>query len=99
MAQQLRHEYLVSYDIQDTKIRTRVFKELEKHGLKNVQQSVFWGFLSGAELNAVKRFLSLSLQENDKSFIVHTNFNKNNFNYFIGHKRNDFSDWEEVDVI
>ena len=53
----LRHEYLISYDIVDNKIRTYVFKELEKYGLKPAQKSVFWGYLTLAELNGIKRLL------------------------------------------
>ncbi len=95
----LRQEYLVSYDVEDNKIRTRVFKELGKHGLKAVQKSVFWGYLTLAELETVKRYLNDSLNKMDRAFITHTNFNGRGQSYFVGHQKEDFKDWEETGVI
>ena len=95
----LRKEYLISYDIEDNKTRNVIFKELGRYGLKPTQKSVFWGYLTLAELTAVKRFLNNSLKENDKVFITHTNFNRRGESYFIGHKKEDFSDWKETEVI
>lgn len=99
MAFQLRQEYLISYDIHDTKLRTQVFEELGKYGLKNVQKSVFWGYLTVAELEAVKRFLEEKLRSEDKSFITHSSFNTRGQSHFVGHAKGDFLDWEEVSVI
>ncbi len=95
----LRQEYLLSYDVEDNKIRTLVFKELGKHGLKSVQKSVFWGYLTLAELESIKRYLQGNLGEWDKAFITHTNFNGRGQSYFIGHRNEDFKDWEETHVI
>ena len=95
----LRKEYLISYDIEDNKIRTSTFKELGRYGLKPTQKSVFWGYLTLAELAAVKRFLNKILKENDKAFITHTNFNRKGESCFIGHTKEDFSDWKETEVI
>ena len=95
----LRQEYLISYDVEDNKIRNRVYKELGKYGLRSVQKSVFWGYLTLAELEAIKRYLSNGLEKTDKAFVTHTNFNGRGQSYFIGHQENDFSDWEETDVI
>jgi len=95
----LRQEYLVSYDVEDNKVRGRVFKELGKHGLKPVQKSVFWGFLTVAELGAIKRYLHESLEKTDKAFVTRANFNGRGQSYFVGHQRHDFSDWKETDVI
>ncbi len=95
----LRQEYLISYDVEDNKIRTRIFKELGKYGLRSVQKSVFWGYLTLAELEAVKRYLKNSLEKIDKAFITHTNFNGRGQSYFIGHQKEDFRDWEENYVI
>lgn len=99
MTYPLRQEYLISYDIEDTRLRTRVFKELGKYGLNAVQKSVFWGCLTEAELNGLKRFFDETLQENDKAFITRTNFNGRGQSYHIGHQASDFKDWEEVNVI
>lgn len=95
----LRQEYLVSYDVENNKTRTRIFKELNKYGLKSVQKSVFWGYLTRAELEAIKRYLNKSLKKIDRAFITHTNFNGRGQSYSIGHRKDDFSDWEETLVI
>ena len=95
----LRMEYLISYDIENNKIRTRLFKELEKHGLKSIQKSVFWGYLTQAELRAIERYTEDSLKDSDKVFITHTNFNGRGQSYFQGHNPDDFVDWEETLVI
>ncbi len=92
----LRQEYLVSYDVEDNKTRARVFMELGKHGLRAVQKSVFWGYLTLAELEAIKRYLHDSLGQADKAFITHTNFNGRGRSYFVGHEKSDFHDWEET---
>ena len=99
MAYPLRQEYLISYDVEDNKIRTKTFKELLKYGLNPVQKSVFWGYLTVAELQAIKRHLHGYLGKVDKAFITHTNFNGRGQSYFIGHTKDDFSDWKETDVI
>ena len=99
MTYPLRQEYLISYDVEDNKIRTVVFKELQKYGLRPVQKSVFWGYLTLAELEATKRFLSSELQKTDKVFITHTNFNGRGQSFFIGHQREEFIDWQETYVI
>lgn len=99
MSYPLRQEYLISYDVEDNRTRTRVFRELEKHGMKPVQKSVFWGCLTLAELEAVKRYLEANLNKVDKAFITHTHFNGRGRSYFIGHDKRDFTDWEESHVI
>jgi len=95
----LRKGYLISYDIENNKIRSSIFKELEKHGLQAVQKSVFWGYLTLAELRYIKRYLNDHLEKFDKVFITHTRFDNKNHSYFIGHKEEDFKDWKESDVI
>lgn len=95
----LRNEYLVSYDIEDTKNRTKIFKELERNGMKPVQKSVFWGYLSNAELTGIRRFISHHADKDDKALITHTNFNGRGASYLIGHRKEDFQDWKETDVL
>ncbi len=98
----LRQEYLIAYDIEDNKIRTSIYNNLLTFGLKPVQRSVFWGYLSRAELMEVKRNLEYGLNittASDKAFISKSNFNSHGHNYYIGHKKEDFDDWEEIDVI
>lgn len=99
MPQPLRQEYLIAYDIEDNKIRTRVYKELLKYGLTAVQKSVFWGYLTNAELNSVKRYLQDRLKQTDRVFITHSNFNSRGHHFFMGHAITDFQDWEETGVI
>ena len=99
MTSPLRQEYLISYDVENNKLRTGIFKELGKHGLKSVQKSVFWGYLSLAEFGAIQRYLKATLKKTDKVFITHTNFNGRGQSYFIGHNDGDFIDWHESYVI
>ncbi len=98
-AYSLRQEYLICYDIEDNKIRNNVFKELEKYGLRATQKSVFWGYLTMAELFSIKRYLKDILEMNDKAFITHTSFYNERYSYFFGHGKEDFEDWKETDVI
>ncbi len=95
----LRREYLICYDISENKIRGEVFKELEKYGLKPAQKSVFWGYLTMAELSAVKRYFSSVLEETDKAFIVRSSFNSLGESWFFGCQKDSFTDWKETDVI
>ena len=99
MVSSLRKEYLVSYDIEITKVRTRLFKELSRIGLKPVQKSVFWGYLTNAELLAIKRFVEQIYVKNDKVFITHTNFNSRGNSFLIGYEESEFRDWNESEVI
>lgn len=95
----LRAEYLISYDIEDTKVRTKIFKELERNGMRPVQKSVFWGYLTMAELTGLRRFISHHASKRDKALITRTNFNGRGTSYLIGHKKEEFQDWKESDVI
>lgn len=99
MSYPLRQEYLISYDVENNKVRKRIFDELSKYGLKPVQKSVFWGYLTLAELEAIKRYLNANLNKPDKVFITHTNFNGRGQSYVIGHHKEEFRDWEENHVI
>ena len=99
MTYPLRQEYLVGYDITNNKLRTRIFNELSKFGLRPVQKSVFWGYLTAAETEAIKRFLNTNIKNSDKIFITRTNFNGRGKSYFIGYSANDFKDWNETEVI
>ena len=95
----LRQEYLVSYDIENNKARTQLYKELSGFGLRAVQKSVFWGCLTIAELHAIKRSLQKYLDTQDKGFVIRSNFHGRGQSYFIGHNKEDFEDWRESDVI
>ena len=95
----LRNEYLICYDVEDNKIRRKVYIELGKYGLKPVQKSVFWGYLTLAELNSIKRYLENSLNSKDKVFITKTNFNGRGQSFIIGSRPEEFKDWDEYYVL
>ncbi|MEY8702171.1 CRISPR-associated endonuclease Cas2 [Francisella philomiragia] len=92
---QLRKEYLIAYDIEDNKTRTTIYKQLLAYGLKAVQKSVFWGCISIAELNAVKRMFDSSLDTFDKVFIVRVNMQEQKLDYSFGYDEKTFKDWDE----
>ena len=95
----LRKEYLISYDVEDTKIRTKIFKEFERYGLRPVQHSVFWGFLTNAEHRSLCAFLRRFCDKRDKAFVASITLSDHSANFYIGHSRDDFRDWKEADVI
>ncbi|QIW10328.1 CRISPR-associated endonuclease Cas2 [Francisella sp. LA112445] len=92
---QLRKEYLIAYDIEDNKIRTTIYKQLLAYGLKAVQKSVFWGCVSIAELNAIKRLFDNSLDTFDKVFIARVNMQEQKLDYSFGYDEKVFKDWDE----
>ena len=95
----LRQEYLVSYDIENTKTRTKVFNELRSTGLKPVQKSVFWGYLTNAELRSLHRYIKEAISVDDRALITRTNFNSVGSSFLIGHDSEQFRDWEPCSVI
>ncbi|ABK89650.1 CRISPR-associated endonuclease Cas2 [Francisella tularensis] len=92
---QLRKEYLIAYDIEDNKTRTIIYKQLLAYGLKAVQKSVFWGYVSIAELNAIKRLFDSSLTISDKVFITRVNMHEQKLDYSFGYDDKTFKDWDE----
>lgn len=99
MSYPLRREYLVSYDVEDNKVRTAVHKELLKYGMFAVQRSVFWGCLTAAELAAVRRFLAAKLAPADRAFAVRCRFGGEGEGFLVGHAAGEFVDWEETGVV
>ncbi len=99
MASPIRQEYIICYDISDTKKRNKVFNELEKTGMKAVQKSVFWGYLTKAELYSCHRFISQIIEKDDRALITHTNFNGRGQSFLVGYKEADFQDWDENYVL
>ena len=99
MSESLRSEYLISYDVEDNKIRRKIRKEVLKYGMTPVQKSVVWGYLTFAELQSIKRHLEEHIQGEDKAFITRTNFNGRGQSFFIGHNKEEFLDWKEYDVL
>ena len=95
----LRQEYLISYDIEDTKIRTSLYKELLKLGMLSVQKSVFWGYITQADFNSICHFFKQKLKNTDKAFLTKSNLNGRGQSFFVGHQEKDFKDWDEYNVL
>jgi len=92
MAQpQLHNEVLVSYDIENTKNRTKLFKKLKDMSLVSIQKSVFWGHLNKAEEASVVRLLETFCEKTDKAFIARVKLSQQvNQNNSIGYNKQDF---------
>ena len=99
MAYQLRQEYLICYDIEDNRIRTKSYQELEKYGLQPIQKSVFWGYLTNAEFHSVHRYLEQMLGKRDMALITHACVAGRGQSSLIGYEREQFRDWDESGVI
>ena len=92
----IRNEYLVCYDIEDNKKRIKLFKLLQDYGLFSLQKSVFWGFLTKAECDAIARHISDNLAQSDKCLIAPITIRyRNKYTTCSGYQENDFQDWEE----
>jgi CRISPR-associated protein Cas2 len=87
----LYNEVLVSYDIENNRQRARLFQALKDIALRPVQKSVFWGYLSRAEEQAVRRLLKEHCGKDDKAFIVRTRLSTEIAdNNSVGYARGDF---------
>ncbi len=95
----IRQEYLICYDIEDDKARKLLFKYLRSAGLRHAQKSVFWGYLTKAELIAIQRHIEKTIDEIDKVLITRTNFNQRGYSYLFGYRENVFEDWSDHCVI
>ena len=91
----LREEYLIAYDIEDNKTRTSIYKQLLAYGLKAVQRSVFWGCLTIAEVNAIKRLFDSLLNTSDKVFVTRVKMQDEKLDYSFGYDDKVFKDWDE----
>jgi len=68
--------YLVCYDVADNKTRKRLFEYLKDLGLVSLQNSVFWGQLTRAEIAALRREAQKQLDPmTDKIFWTITQLN------------------------
>jgi CRISPR-associated protein Cas2 len=68
-------EVMISYDIEDNKVRTKLFDKLKDFGLRPIQRSVFWGTVIRAELKELRSLIEESIQEEDRVLILATNSN------------------------
>ncbi|MBZ7986684.1 CRISPR-associated endonuclease Cas2 [Campylobacter canadensis] len=83
--------YLVSYDIENTKNRTKLFEELKDLGLLNIQKSVFYGELSKSEIKVVKELFKKLCGDEDKAFLCRCKIDLNDTH---GYKK---ADLEQVE--
>lgn len=86
----LYQEVIVSYDIEDNKSRTKLFKQLKAMSLVAIQKSVFWGHLKLAEEQAVKRLFHKHCDTCDKAFLVRVKLSENIKHNSKGYKHQDF---------
>lgn len=96
----VRLEFLVAYDIEDSKKRTVIYKTLEEYGLRSIQKSVFWGFLTKAEFHAIIRLVHSELKSSDKFLISRSSIDLDKNNTFgFGYSSSDFKDWSKYGII
>lgn len=83
-------QVLVSYDIADTKKRTKLFESLKDVGLKPIQKSLFWGYILPSEKRVVnalfKKYCDI---ETDKALMVNATLDQSIENSF-GYDESDF---------
>lgn len=91
---QLRSQYLVCYDIADNRSRAKVADSLLNLGLLHIQKSVFWGFLSVAEINSIIAGADELLESADKLLVTPVNTRNKNTRY-LGHHGGTFTDWRD----
>ncbi|MCR4941890.1 MAG: CRISPR-associated endonuclease Cas2 [Campylobacter sp.] len=63
-------KFLVCYDIENSKNRTKLFERLKDFGLFAVQKSVFYGELSHADKVAIKGLIARYCSQGDKAIIT-----------------------------
>ena len=66
----LYNQFIIAYDISETKNRTKLFESLKDLGLISIQKSVMWGFLNKAEYNAAKREIKIYMDKNTDNVII-----------------------------
>lgn len=87
----LYNEVLVSYDIADTRQRTKLFNKLKDISLTAIQKSVFWGHLNRAEEDSVKRMLKTYCAKTDKAFITRVKLSEQiQQNNSVGYEKQNF---------
>ena len=92
MVNRLRSEYLICYDIRDNKIRKKIANLLLDLGLRDIQRSVYWGFLSRGETRAILREGKRLIQDMDKLLITPVSM-QNREKKHVGHEDDEFRDW------
>ena len=92
--------WLVCYDVEDNKVRRRLFEALKDIGLVAVQKSVFWGLLNEAEFRALKREARTLLDDSsDRIFWVSADLSGKLSEQGIGYKNFSLPSPDGYDVI
>ena len=80
-------KYIVCYDVEDNKRRSKFFDFLKDIGLFPVQKSVFYGDLNVAEHRSLKIAVKTMLKaETDSCMCVACTLEPNEFKQFVGYK-------------
>lgn len=81
------NNYLVCYDVTDNRTRKRMHDFLKDLGLFAIQKSAFWGQLTQAEINSLKREAHEQLDPaTDRMFWVIANLDKDRLRDAVGYK-------------
>ncbi|BFU78815.1 hypothetical protein ALC152_20300 [Arcobacter sp. 15-2] len=92
-------QIIVSYDISDTKNRTKFFEELKNVGLISIQKSVFWGYVLVSEKRIIKELFKKYCDiKIDKAFMSNVSLDKDMKNSF-GYDEDDFKHPESFEIV
>ena len=91
MNAQLYREVIVSYDIANSRNRTKLFNALKDAGLTPIQKSIFWGHVRKVEIRAIVRLLKEHCKDNDKGFIARINLAAQIESQSSGYQNQDFT--------
>jgi len=92
-------QIIVSYDISDTKNRTKFFEELKNVGLVSIQKSVFWGYVLVSEKRIIKELFKKYCDiKIDKAFMSNVSLDKDMKNSF-GYDEEDFKHPESFEIV
>ena len=92
-------QIIVSYDIQNTKNRTKFFEELKDLGLVSIQKSVMWGYVLVSEKRVIKKLFKKYCDiKVDKAFMTNVTLDKNLTDTF-GYDEDDFKHPESFEIV
>ena len=92
-------QIIVSYDISNTKKRTKFFEELKDIGLIPIQKSLFWGYVLASEKVIIKHLFKIYCDiKTYKAIIVNASLDKDLKNSF-GYEEDDFKHPNSFEII
>ena len=96
----LFYEVIVCYDVENNKIRTKLFDALRDFGLIPIQKSVFWGHVNNAEYKAIFREFNQKLNSTtDKAFVVKTRLKAHLQKSGFGYNDYDLPEWKDYETV